>query len=86
MLYHVKIMHTKQDTHGIFYPKVEIKDYNVMVGELFSSPVKIIWEHMITYKIRKIATGQGDGYITDCLIDYPYFKEQFSLINCNRFK
>ena len=29
-----------------------------------------------TYEnIRKIATGQGDDYTTDCLLDYPYFKE-----------
>ena len=23
--------------------------------------------------IRKIATGQGDNYTTECLLDYPYF-------------
>ena len=29
-----------------------------------------------TYEnIRKIATGQGDDYTTDCLLDYPSFKE-----------
>ena len=25
--------------------------------------------------IRKIATGQGNDYITGCLLDYSYFKE-----------
>ena len=25
--------------------------------------------------IRKIATGQGDDYTTDCLLDYNYFKK-----------
>ena len=27
----------------------------------------------------KIATGQGDDYITGCSLDYPYFKKHFKL-------
>ena len=30
--------------------------------------------------IRKIATGQGDGYTTGCLLDYSYFKETYKMI------
>ena len=30
--------------------------------------------------IRKIATGKGDDYITGCLLDYPYFKENYKMI------
>ena len=30
--------------------------------------------------IRKIATGQGDDYKTGCLLDYPYFKENYKMI------
>ena len=30
--------------------------------------------------IRKIATGQRDGYTTGCLLDYPYFKNYYKLI------
>ena len=34
-----------------------------------------------TYEnIRKIATGKGDGYATGCLLDYPYFKENYKMI------
>ena len=34
-----------------------------------------------TYEnIRKIATGQGDGYTTGCLLDYPYFKDHYKMI------
>ena len=29
---------------------------------------------------RKIATSQGDDYITGCLLDYPYFKENYQMI------
>ena len=30
--------------------------------------------------IRKIATCQGDDYPTGCLLDYPYFKENYKMI------
>ena len=30
--------------------------------------------------IRKIATGQGNDYTTGCLLDYPYFKENYKMI------
>ena len=33
-----------------------------------------------TYEdIRKIASCQGDDYTTGCLLDYPYFKENFAI-------
>ena len=30
--------------------------------------------------IQKIATDQGDDYTTSCLLDYPYLKECYKLI------
>ena len=30
--------------------------------------------------IRKIATGQGDDYASDCLLDYTYFKNYYKVI------
>ena len=37
--------------------------------------------HLTTYdNIWKIATGQGDDYTTDCLLDYPYFKDFYKMI------
>ena len=34
-----------------------------------------------TYEnIRKIATGNGNDYTTGCLLDYPYFKENYKMI------
>ena len=36
---------------------------------------KVIYEN-----IRKNATGQGDDYTTDCLLDHPYFKESYKMI------
>ena len=68
-------------SHSTYYlPKVEIKDYNVMIDgkNFFDQPIN---SDLKTYEnIRKIATGQGDDYTTGCLLDYPYFKENYKMI------
>ena len=34
-----------------------------------------------TYEnIRKIAAGKGDDYTTGCLLNYPYFKDNYKMI------
>ena len=44
----------------------------------FDQPVK---NDKVTYEnIRKIATGQGDDYTTDCLLDYTYFKQYYKMV------
>ena len=63
-----------------YLPNVEIKDYNVLIDgkNFFDQPIK---NNKVTYEnIRKIATGQGDDYTTGCLLDYPYFKENYKMI------
>ena len=41
----------------------------------FDQPIK---NNKITYEnIRKIATGQGDGYATGLLLDYAYFSNTY---------
>ena len=30
--------------------------------------------------LEKIATGKGDDYTTGCLLDYPYFIENYKMI------
>ena len=56
-----------------YLPNVEIKDYNVMINSenIFDQPMK---------NIRKTATGQGDDCTTGCLLDYPYFKNNYKMI------
>ena len=45
---------------------------------LFDQPLK---NNLITYhNIQKIATGQGDGYTTGCLLDYNYFNKNYKMI------
>ena len=68
-------------SHSTYYlPKVEIKDYNVMIDgrNFFDQPINSMSK---TYEnIRKIATGKGDDYATGCLLDYSYFKENYKMI------
>ena len=45
---------------------------------LFDQPIK---NDLKTYdNIRNIATGQGDDYTIGCLLDQPYFKKYYKLI------
>ena len=68
-------------SHSTYYlPKVEIKEYNVMIDgrNSFDQPVNSMTK---THEnIRKIATGQGDDYTIGCLLDYSYFKENYKMI------
>ena len=49
-----------------------------MEKNFFVQPVK---SDMRTYdNIRKIETGQGDDYITGCLLDYNYFNKHYKMI------
>ena len=45
---------------------------------VFDQPINSINK---TYEnIRKIATGKGDDYTTDGLLDYPHFKKNYKMI------
>ena len=57
-----------------------MKDYNVMIDgqNFFDQPINIMNK---TYEnIRKIATGQGDGYTAGFMLDYSYFKDHYKMI------
>ena len=63
-----------------YLPKVEIKDYNVMIDgrNFFDQPINSMNK---TYEnIRRIATGRRDDYTTGCFLDYSYFKEHYKMI------
>ena len=53
-----------------YLPKVKIKDYNQSINNCIKT----------NKNIRKIATGQGDDYMTSCLLDYPFFKKNYKII------
>ena len=37
-------------------------------------------------KTLKIATCQGDDYTTGCLLDYPYFKDNYKMVETDLSK
>ena len=68
-------------SHSTYYlPKVEIKDYNVIIDgkNFFDQPINSMTK--TNENIRKIATGQGDDYTNGCLLDYSYFKDHYKMI------
>ena len=74
-------------SHSNYYlPKVEIKDYNVMIDgkNFFDQPINS--DLKIYENIRKIATDQEDDYTTGCLLDYSYFKDYFKMIGTDLSK
>ena len=78
---------TAREVHtGHYLPKTEIKYYNILIDgrNYFDQPVKI---YLRTYdNIWKIVTGQGGDYTTGCLLDYPYFKEYYTLIAIDLYR
>ena len=69
---------TSQSTY--YLPKVEIKDYNVIIDgkKFFEQPIN---NNIKTYEnIRKIATGKEDDCATGCLLHYSYFKDHYKMI------
>ena len=65
---------------GYFLLKVEIKHCNIIIdGRNFFD--QLVKNDRRTYGNNpKLTTGQGDDYTTSCLLDYPYFKENYKLI------
>ena len=63
-----------------FVPRVDITSYNVLIDgrNFYDQPIN---DSIRKYdEIRKIATGKGDNYATGCLLDYDYFKKNYTLI------
>ena len=61
----------------IFLLTVEIKDYDVTVYRqiIFNQPVKN--DLRIYNNVPNIAIYQGDDHKTGCLLDYPYYKDNY---------
>ena len=56
-----------------------IKNYVIINGKKFHD--QAIDSDIKRYEeIRKLATGQGKGYTTGCLLDYDYIKNHYRLI------
>ena len=63
-----------------FLPRINIASYNAIIDgrHFYNQPIN---DPIKKYdEIRKIATRKGDNYATGCLLDYPYFKDNYQLI------
>ena len=70
----------RTSSKGYYLPNIEIKNYNIMINaeNFFDQPIK---DNKVTYEnIRKVAIGKGDNYTTGCLLDYPYFRDNYKMI------
>ena len=66
---------------GYYLPIVETKDCHVMIdGKNFFDQLINNATKKTNENIRKIAICQGDDYTAGCLLDYPYFKENYKMI------
>ena len=63
-----------------FLPRVKIDNYNIKIDgrNFYDQPIN---DSIRQYgEVRKISTGQGDDYTTDCLLDFVYFENIYRLI------
>ena len=70
----------EEEFNKYFNPKVTIEKYSV---EIYESNVydQTINDSIKQYEeVRKISTGQGDDYMTGCLLDFAYFEKNCKLI------
>ena len=69
------------DSHRrYFLPRVKIENCNIEIDgrNFYDQPIN---DSIKQYdEIRKISTGQGDDYTTDCLLDFSYFEKNYRLI------
>ena len=71
---------TRNGYKRYYLPRVDITKYNVLIDgrNFYDQPIN---DKIRQYdKIRKITTGKGDNYATECLLDYKYFKDFYKLV------
>ena len=66
-----------------FLPTAIVEDYNVMIDRRNFLDRSIKNDIKIYENIRKITAGQGDDYITGCLLDYNYFEKHYKIMAIN---
>ena len=71
---------TDEDSYRkYFLPRIKIENYNIKIDgrNFYDQPIN---NSIKQYdEIRKISTGQGDDYTTDCLLDFSYFEKNYRL-------
>ena len=76
----------RNDHRKYFLPRVEIKDYNVLIDGRYFYNQNISDELRNYDEVRNIMTGKGEDNTTGSLLDYAYYKDHYKLITCDLSK
>ena len=66
-----------------FLPRINFSKFNVLIDgrNFYDQPISA---KIRKYdELRKLYTGSGGDYTTDCLLDYNYYKDHFLTSACN---
>ena len=63
-----------------FLPRLKINNCNIEIDgrNFYDQPVNDLIKQYD--EVRKISTGKGDDYTTDCLLDFSYFEKNYRII------
>ena len=63
-----------------FLPRIKITNYNIEIDgrNFYDQPINDSIKQ--SDQVRKISTGKGDDYTTDCLLDFAYFEKTYKII------
>ena len=66
---------TADSQRRYFLPKIKIENYNIEIDgrNFYDQPINDLIKQYD--EVRKVSTGQGDDYITGCLLDFAYLKK-----------
>ena len=70
----------EEEFNKYFNPKVTIEKYSVEIDESNVYDQTINDSIKQYEEVRKISTGQGNDYMTGCLLDFAYFEKNCKLI------
>ena len=71
------------DSHRrYFLPIVKIENYNIEIDgrNFYDQPINELIKQYD--EVRKVSTGQGNDYVTDCFLDFAHFLEKLQS-NCS---
>ena len=69
-----------------FLPKVDIKDYNVLIDGRNFYDQNISDDFKRYEELRKVMTGRGEDGTTGSLLDFEYWKNNYKLLCCDLSK
>ena len=75
-----------KDNQKCFLPQAKIEDYNVLIHRrnFYDQTINDLIKQ--NDEVRKVSTGQGEDYSTECLLDCVQFKDNYRLITVDLSK